>query len=93
VFRSFYRIEQVIIIPRDQSAWRRDHESDIFKEATYGPVFRPKFFEEAFKLNNEILNLTSPTGIQLSDICFKPLAPDNNNCAVFSAFNFFQVSV
>ncbi|KAI6191671.1 Niemann-Pick C1 protein [Aphelenchoides bicaudatus] len=89
-FQPFYRIEQVIIIPRDQSFWHRDHESELFKQAAYGPVFRQEFFEEAFKLNNEILNLTSPGGIRLTDICFKPLAPENNECAVMSAFNFFQ---
>jgi Niemann-Pick C1 protein len=61
------------------------------KKEYYGPVFRKKFFSEAFKLNNEIMNLTSPSGIRLENICFKPLAPENNNCAVMSAFNYFQV--
>ena len=90
-FRPFYRIEQVIIIPRDQSIYRRDHESNVMKKANYGSVFRKRFFEEAFKLNNAILNLTSPNGVRLGDICFKPLAPENENCAVISAFNYFQV--
>lgn len=92
-FRPFYRIEQVIIIPKDQSVYRRDHESNFMRKANYGPVFRRSFFEAAFKLNNEVLNLTSPAGIKLSDICFKPLAPENTNCAVVSVFNYFQVTM
>ena len=28
--------------------------------------------------------------VTLSDICFKPLAPDNDNCATMSVLNYFQ---
>jgi Niemann-Pick C1 protein len=30
--------------------------------------------------------------VRLSDICFKPLSPDNNNCTIMSALNYFQNS-
>jgi Niemann-Pick C1 protein len=28
--------------------------------------------------------------VKLEDICFKPLAPDNEKCAVMSVLNYFQ---
>ena len=28
--------------------------------------------------------------VTLQDICFKPLAPDNENCTVMSVLNYFQ---
>lgn len=28
--------------------------------------------------------------ITLSDICFKPFAPDNPNCVIYSVMNYFQ---
>lgn len=30
--------------------------------------------------------------VSLNDICFKPLSPDNNNCAIMSVLNYFQNS-
>lgn len=32
------------------------------------------------------------THITLSDICFKPLAPQNDHCTVMSVLNYFQNS-
>ena len=28
--------------------------------------------------------------VRLGDICFKPLSPDNNHCAIMSVLNYFQ---
>ena len=30
------------------------------------------------------------TKVKLGDICFKPLAPDNDNCAIMSPLQYFQ---
>lgn len=30
--------------------------------------------------------------VTLNDICFKPFAPDNTNCAIYSILNYFQNS-
>lgn len=58
-------------------------------------MFRKEFLEESFKLYSKILALTASTengkNVTLKDICFKPLLPENNNCAIYSIFNYFQV--
>ena len=33
------------------------------------------------------------TYITLSDICYKPLAPQNKNCTIMSVLNYFQNSL
>ena len=33
------------------------------------------------------------TTITLSDICYKPLAPENTNCTIMSVLNYFQNSM
>lgn len=30
--------------------------------------------------------------VRLNDICFQPLAPDNKECTVFSALQYFQLN-
>lgn len=87
----------MIIVPRDQSAYEREDPKNFLNTISYGPAFRLAFLEESFKLYLKILSLnaTTPRGenVSLSDICFKPLYPENQNCAVYSIFNYFQVSL
>ncbi|KAI6244008.1 Niemann-Pick C1 protein [Aphelenchoides fujianensis] len=89
-FQPFFRIEQIILIPKDQSMFERKQDGNSMKKELYGPAFRKAFLRSGFELHNSILNLTSPSGISLTDICYKPLAPDNNHCAIMSPFNYFQ---
>lgn len=82
-------------MPRNQSNFEREDPRDFLKTIEFGPVFRKEFLEESFKLYSEILSLTAITefgkNVTLNDICFKPLLPENNNCAIYSVFNYFQV--
>ncbi|KAI6232457.1 Niemann-Pick C1 protein [Aphelenchoides besseyi] len=89
-FQPFHRIEQVIVIPKDQAMFEHEEDGNTMKTLYYGPAFRRSFLRSAFELHNAIVNLTTANGIQLSDICYKPLAPDNDNCAIMSPFNYFQ---
>lgn len=79
-------------MPKDQSDWEREDDQNDMDTSVYGPVFRKEFFREAFRLQDKIVELNTSSGISLSDICFKPLEPDNDNCLIMSPFNYFQVS-
>ena len=52
-------------------------------------------FQQILYLQEAITNLTAPLGdndtVTLDDICFKPLAPDNNYCTINSIVQYFQV--
>uniref|UniRef100_A0A1I8F8T8 SSD domain-containing protein n=1 Tax=Macrostomum lignano TaxID=282301 RepID=A0A1I8F8T8_9PLAT len=63
-FGPFFRTEQVIIIPRNQSPL------DV--------------------VNLSVKSSLGTANITLSDICFKPLAPDYTTCAVQSRARYFQ---
>lgn len=98
-FRPFYRTTQVIIVPDDQSFVTYSYLSPPapVNEGTFGPVFKLDFLTRVLEFQTEILSLqailndTNQT-ISLSDICFKPLEPDNENCTVFSILQYFQNS-
>ena len=65
------------------------------KSVLFGPAFNFDIMYEALLLQNYIINnLTANyngTTVRLKDICFKPLSPDNNECAIQSALQYFQV--
>ena len=54
-----------------------------------------------FYLQDYLTNMEVPysddngtvTNITLSDICYKPLAPQNKNCTITSVLNYFQNSL
>ena len=54
-------------------------------------------FQQILYLQEAITNLTAPLGdndtVTLDDICFKPLAPDNNYCTINSIVQYFQVRI
>uniref|UniRef100_A0A914E6K1 Niemann-Pick C1 N-terminal domain-containing protein n=1 Tax=Acrobeloides nanus TaxID=290746 RepID=A0A914E6K1_9BILA len=92
-FMPFYRIEQFIVYPKNQAIFLRENVSVLMETGYYGPIYRKEFLEEAFRLQSEVLKLTTTLdgeNVSLQEICFKPLKPDNNNCAVMSIFNYFQ---
>ncbi|CAK9301243.1 unnamed protein product [Gordionus sp. m RMFG-2023] len=87
-FTPFYRIEQLIIVPTNQ-------KPVMYDSKTYGPIFREELLIEALKLQSSIsllkfTNRSSSETIGLSDICFKPLSPVNNNCTTQSLFQYYQ---
>ncbi|CAF1388802.1 unnamed protein product [Adineta ricciae] len=98
-FRPFYRTAQLIIVPHDQSFVTHTYLSPPapFNEYTFGPAFELQFLSDVLNLQTEILALTTGSNttnqtISLSDICLKPLAPDNENCTVFSLLQYYQNS-
>ncbi|XP_050702417.1 NPC intracellular cholesterol transporter 1-like isoform X2 [Eriocheir sinensis] len=90
-FVPFYRTEMLIIRPVgvDKVA----HETPNGMEF-WGPVFNKTFLKEVLKLQNYISDELSGTAsgqqVFLSDICYKPLSPDNDNCTIQSVLNYFQ---
>lgn len=85
-FNPFYRIEQLIIRPHDQSPFQGHGGS-------WGPVFRLEFLKTVLQFQNSIANLTAEyngTVVTLKSICFRPLYPDNDECAIQSALQYFQ---
>ncbi|KHN80510.1 Niemann-Pick C1 protein [Toxocara canis] len=93
-FGPFYRTEQLIVYPRDQSFFLHDNQSNIFEQGYYGPAFRKPFLQNVFELQNAVTNLVAEledgTSITLRDVCLKPMAPDNCNCTIMSVLNYFQ---
>ena len=61
----------------------------------FGPAFDENIMREALLLQNHVIyNLSAEyngTKVTLGNICFKPLAPDYEECAVQSVFQYFQV--
>ncbi|CAD5229450.1 unnamed protein product [Bursaphelenchus okinawaensis] len=95
-FKPFHRIEQIIITPKDTRLIEVDTfdtEEDAGSPDFLGPVFRDTFFRESFYLNQDILELKTKKNITLEDVCYKPLEPDNNHCAIMSPFNYFQNNI
>ncbi len=99
MIRPFYRTAQLIIVPDDQSFATHYYmvPPAPFSQYTFGPVFDKEFLLRVLDLQTDILSLTAQLDetnqtIHLSDICLKPLEPDNNNCTVFSLLQYYQNS-
>ncbi|EJW81059.1 hypothetical protein WUBG_08030 [Wuchereria bancrofti] len=45
-FGPFYRMEQLIMYPRDQSFWLHENQSDLFELGFYGPALRKAFLQD-----------------------------------------------
>ncbi|CAF3696663.1 unnamed protein product [Rotaria sp. Silwood1] len=70
---------------------------DAEEKHTFGPVFEKNFLLDALRLQLfiENFNITKITGeiINLNNICFKPLEPDNNYCTIISLFQYHQNNI
>ena len=95
-FVPFYRTTQVIItapkIPSFNYTVHRD-ELDGPVEQTFSGVFRKDIFTKIFNLQAGIMSVTARLDnrtIGVKDVCFIPLAPDVNECALISPFQWFQ---
>jgi Niemann-Pick C1 protein len=95
-FSPFYRTEQVIVTPKPGFS----NFSFLFFD--FGPIFNVPVLQEAFNLQLDLMKISAPyynsngtliKNITLSDICFKPLYPDNNECTIQSIFNYFQNNI
>ncbi|XP_013397957.1 Niemann-Pick C1 protein isoform X2 [Lingula anatina] len=98
-FGPFYRTEQLIITPKNQSKWWRTNLDPYSPgETLIGPVFKKEFLLEILDLQTKITSLVAHdpdtnVTISLEDICYKPLSPDNNHCTIMSVLNYFQNNV
>eukprot|EP01135_Chromosphaera_perkinsii_P007641 Nk52_evm97s914 gene=Nk52_evmTU97s914 len=99
-FGPFYRTEQIIVTPKNQSTFFDEDGNE------WGPVFRKEVVDEFFELQKNISMLEVSIDTQhdhnprmtLDDICFKPLYPPcegckvdpkSQGCASFTLFNFW----
>ena len=88
----------MIIVPDDQSFVTYNYFSPPAPAAamTFGPVFKKDFLARVLELQNNVVSLQASDNnqtISLSDICLKPLEPDNKNCTVFSILQYYQNSL
>ncbi|UYV60289.1 NPC1 [Cordylochernes scorpioides] len=89
-FGPFYRIEQLIITPSNQSYFTKDIKG---RNVTWGPAFEKDFLLEVLDLQNKVENLLvehDNQTVKLENICLAPLSPVNKHCAIQSVFGYFQ---
>ncbi|XP_076084000.1 NPC intracellular cholesterol transporter 1-like isoform X2 [Mytilus galloprovincialis] len=95
-FGPFYRIEQLVITrPNNHSKYRHPLPPPAPSTAyvNYSNLFDKEFLHMLLDMQLEIEALTATYNnktVKLEDICFKPLAPDNNNCATQSVLEYWQ---
>ncbi|CAH8648900.1 unnamed protein product [Dicrocoelium dendriticum] len=94
-FAPFFRTEQIIIRPRNQSNFVHKSLFPASGKMLVGPALRKSFLEEVLKLQKMIQHFSVYSkefgkNITLEDICFKPLAPDNLECGITSPLEYFQ---
>ncbi|OQV22774.1 Niemann-Pick C1 protein [Hypsibius exemplaris] len=102
-FGRFYRTEQIIIRPTKMDPVFNPLSNSLLTNNSYSAVFRKEFLMEVFEMERHLSELvvTVPTdsnspdlrNVTLQDICYKPLAPENANCAIMSISQYFQSSV
>ena len=96
LFRPFYRITHLILVPKNNSNVNLRYLTPLEAEERhlFGPVFERNFLLDALRLQLTIENFQVRTKsnetIFLNHTCFKPLEPDNNHCAIFSLFQYHQ---
>nr|CAH8861848.1 unnamed protein product [Trichobilharzia regenti] len=94
-FGAFYRTEQIIIRPKNQSNFTHKALGDASGEVFFGPALDKSFLLKVLDLQKTIENIsvyynTEHEVIRLTGICFQPLKPDNLGCAVTSPLEYFQ---
>uniref|UniRef100_A0A5S6R403 SSD domain-containing protein n=1 Tax=Trichuris muris TaxID=70415 RepID=A0A5S6R403_TRIMR len=91
-FEPFYRIEQLIIVPTNQTPFEAQDPMDS-TDLVLGPVFRKEFLHEVLKLHESILHISAyakDRPVTLREVCVKPLAPERDECLVQSPLGYFQ---
>jgi Niemann-Pick C1 protein len=87
-FEPFYRTEQIIITARGLPLVYHNTSDGL---ESFGPVFNKEFIQEVMALQDRISQeVRGGNGEKLSDVCFKPLSPSNDNCTVFSFTGYWQ---
>ncbi|CAH8614562.1 unnamed protein product [Schistosoma rodhaini] len=94
-FGAFYRIEQIILRPKNNSNFTHKALGDASGDALFGAGLNKDFLLKVADLQNQIQNIAvyfekEQKFINLSNICFQPLKPDNLGCAITSPIEYFQ---
>ncbi|CAH8534217.1 unnamed protein product [Schistosoma turkestanicum] len=94
-FGAFYRIEQIILRPKNTSNFTHKALGDASGDALFGAGLNKTFLLRAVDLQNRIQSIevyyeAENKSIHLSDLCFQPLKPDNHGCAITSPIEYFQ---
>lgn len=96
-FSPFYRTEQMIIRPVNQTRFIRKDSAPGTEIRSFGPALDLQFLHQVLDLQTQVEALTADFTdknetyeIGLKDICFAPLYPDNDNCVIMSVLNYFQ---
>ncbi|CAH8593985.1 unnamed protein product [Schistosoma guineensis] len=97
-FGAFYRIEQIIVRPKNNSNFTHKALGDASGDAIFGAGLNKDFLLKIMDLQNQIQNISvyfeiEQKFINLSDICFQPLKPDNLGCAITSPIEYFQNNI
>ena len=88
-------MSQVVIKPKGQEPEDYEVAAKRFEKVKFGAVLTKDVLTEAMALQNILVNITAKVNgqtVSLEDVCYKPLAPDNNNCAIMSPLQWFQNS-
>lgn len=91
VFGPFYRVEQVIVYPTNNSGQWYEFIDEGGTAHNFTNTFELNFLKSAMRLQKSILNLNATVDgqlIKIQDICFQPL--NNSLCAVQSPLDWFQ---
>lgn len=99
-FGKFYRTEQLImrLKPEFDDGGYDEYTSYANIKYNFSKILRKEYMLELLELHDDLrymrVNYTDDNGDVaeggLQDICFKPLAPDNNNCTITSVMGYWQ---
>ncbi|CAH8572285.1 unnamed protein product [Heterobilharzia americana] len=97
-FGAFYRTEQIILRPKNESNFTHKALGDASGDVLFGPGLDKQFLLKVLDLQKTIQAISvdyepDQKSIQLSDICFQPLQPDNKGCAITSPMEYFQNNI
>ncbi|XP_054158157.1 NPC intracellular cholesterol transporter 1-like [Oppia nitens] len=90
-FNPFYRIQQLIIYPKNDTPIIHIDPYNTSIIHTFGPAFDKEFLLQVLDLQKNITNIkVSLDGmdVHLEDLCFAPMK--NNKCAVQTPLGYFQ---
>ncbi|KAL3891662.1 hypothetical protein ACJMK2_003914 [Sinanodonta woodiana] len=93
-FAPFFRTEQVIISrPNNNTQVVHPLPPPSGDDMYFSCLFDKDFMKEVLALQNNITSLVAKyddQNVTLFDICFKPMAPDYDYCAIQSPLQYFQ---
>lgn len=91
-FRPFYRTAQVIVAAKDLPDFTYIDTDGL--EQNFGPIFHEEeFLKPLLKLQQDIEEITTETGLKLQDVCNAPLSPQDNVCNIQNIWAYWQDSL